>query len=292
MSRVGRLLRRVLGHPLNRRTPARALWRVLRWQIAGRLSRTPAAVTFVNGTRLHVRPHMTSATAVLYCGLPEFADMAFALHCLRPDDVFVDIGANVGVYTVLAAGGAGARVIAAEPDPEARGWLRRTLELNGLADRVSVHEGGVADRSGELHFTRELGASNHVVASGGVAVPVCTLDELAAGVAANLVKLDVEGYEERVIDGGSRVLGAASLLAVIVELNGQAARYGASDAQVDARLRRLGFTACRYDPFARRLERAPGALPQTGNVLYVRDLARVQAIVRDARSFTVRGTVL
>ena len=59
----------------------------------------------------------TGLTGNLYAGLHEFADMAFVMHALRPTDLFVDIGANAGSYTILACAVAKARGCAFEPLP-------------------------------------------------------------------------------------------------------------------------------------------------------------------------------
>ena len=53
---------------------------------------------------------MIGATGNLFCGLHEIEDMGFVLHFLRSDDIFLDVGVNVGTYTVLAAGVAGSSV--------------------------------------------------------------------------------------------------------------------------------------------------------------------------------------
>ena len=107
----------ILGHPLNRSRPAAALVRWLRWQLGSRLLPGPVLVPFVEHIGLLMRPGMTGATGNLYCGLHEFEDMALVLHALRPADLFVDIGANVGSYSMLAAA-TGAEVSAFEPIPE------------------------------------------------------------------------------------------------------------------------------------------------------------------------------
>lgn len=54
---------------------------------------------------------MTGATGNIYVGLHEFEDMAFLLHVLRRTDLFVDVGANIGSYTILAGGAAGAKLL-------------------------------------------------------------------------------------------------------------------------------------------------------------------------------------
>ena len=77
---------------------------------------------------------MYGATQNVYCGLNDFEDMSFLVHYLRQDDVFVDVGANIGAYTVLA----GARTYAFEPIPAALHSLRDNLALNQISGRVSI----------------------------------------------------------------------------------------------------------------------------------------------------------
>ena len=88
-------LRFIATHPLSSKKPLAAFWRYGRWQIESRL-RSEVEFDWIEGSKLVVRNGMTGATGNIYCGLHEFSDMAFLLHLLRPDDLFVDIGANIG----------------------------------------------------------------------------------------------------------------------------------------------------------------------------------------------------
>src|ERR1700687_3946356 len=92
----------IASHPLTRDRKLRAFSRLVRWQVESRLW-GEMVVPWVEGTRLAARRGMAGATGNIYCGLHEFEDMAFLLHFLRSDDVFADVGANIGSYTILAA---------------------------------------------------------------------------------------------------------------------------------------------------------------------------------------------
>ena len=129
--------RSIASHPLTRDHKAHGL-RSVRPLAAREPSRTEVVVPWIAGTCLAVRRGMYGATRNIYCGLHEFAEMAFTLHLLRAGDLFADIGANVGNYTVLAAGVCGARVVAVEPGVDARAALAKNITLNGVGDRVSV----------------------------------------------------------------------------------------------------------------------------------------------------------
>src|SRR5262245_35956083 len=109
------IARFLCSHPLTRDHRFAGFARFCRWQIESRFHRE-VIVPWVGGVRLAVRRGMTGATGNLYAGLHEFVDMAFTLHFLRPSDLFLDVGANIGSYTLLASGVCRARTIAFEPD--------------------------------------------------------------------------------------------------------------------------------------------------------------------------------
>ena len=83
-------------------------------QIAGR----EVVFNWIEDAKFICRRGMTGATGNIYCGLDEFADIAFLMHLLRPGDLFVDIGSNIGTFTVLASAVCGSGAIAVEPDPK------------------------------------------------------------------------------------------------------------------------------------------------------------------------------
>lgn len=287
------LLRYVWTHPLNAGARMAAIGRVVRWQVASRLRSAPIALPFVAGTRLAMTRGMTGATGNWYCGLHEYREMAFALHMLRAKDCFLDVGANVGSYTVLASGAVGARSVAVEPVPATREHLIRNVELNGLQERVRLWPGGLGSAVGTLRFSSSLDTVNHVLTSGedlpGVEVPVTTLDELMGDDVPALIKIDVEGYEHEVLAGAQRTLADTRLMAVIMEVNGSGVRYGSRDAELVAAVCHHEFAACVYDPFTRTLEAAAGS---SGNVIFVRDLAAVRRRIAGAPQYVlVNGTI-
>ncbi|CRI68124.1 Methyltransferase FkbM family [Thiocapsa sp. KS1] len=279
----------ILRHPLNRGHGAGALIRWVRWQLGSRLLPAPVLLSFVDGVRLLVEPGMTGVTGNVYCGLHEFEDMALVLHALRADDLFVDIGANVGSYTILG-GAAGARVLAIEPIPSTFGWLARNIAVNGLGERLRALNLGLGRAEGRLRFTGGLDAMNHVLAEGEVAenlmeVPVRALDSVLDGESPILIKMDVEGFETEVLAGAERTLADPGLLAIIMELNGSGSRYGFDEDALHRDVLARGFATYRYRPFDRVLEPLNGARSGGGNTLYVRDAVRLAERVRSAPRF-------
>jgi len=81
--------------------------------------------------------------------------MGFLLHALRPDDFFVDIGANVGSYTVLASASIGAKTICFEPIPLTYSRLISNIDVNNMSQKVTAQNVALGDTSGELTFSAD-----------------------------------------------------------------------------------------------------------------------------------------
>ncbi len=242
---------------------------------------------------------MAGATGNVYAGMHEFQDMAFVLHILRPEDLFVDVGANIGSYTVLAGGVRGSDVIAVEPVPATFHRLEANVRLNRLDGRVRTVNAGLAATTGILKFTGSLDCVNHVVANGERVVrdtldlPMTTLDELTKDRPPSVIKVDVEGYETEIFRGGRGTLERPELqvLPLIVELNGAGARYGFDEAALQVEIESFGFRPYDYEPFARHLTPIVGK-SLIGNTIYLRDERVMQERLRAAPSIQVFNVVV
>lgn len=284
-------------HPLTRDRKFNALTRWLRWQIGSRVLGWPVAVPFVNDTRLLARPGMTGATGNIYCGLHEFEDIGFVLHFLRPGDLFVDIGANIGSYTILASA-AGASAISFEPVPATFEALLDNIHLNRLATRVDARNQAVGRTQGQLEMIADQDTTNQALRAEDqytgktIRVPVITLDDALQDKSPKLIKIDVEGFETEVLAGSTTTLRNPSLRAVIMELNGSGARYGFDEGTLHQHMQAIGFRPCRYEPLTRRIVDLMGQQSTTGNTLYLRDPDAIQAEVSQAPTYRVIGTEL
>jgi FkbM family methyltransferase len=289
----------LVSHPLNRDRPIAALGRFARWQVATRVRPGPRVIPYVNDLKLRVERGMTSATSIYYTGLTDYYDKSFIAHVLREDDLFVDVGANVGTYVVLAAGVAGARCVAVEPVPASFATLEENVRLNGLEARVELHNVGVAAEAGTRPFTTRLDANNRMLGPGEALeagattdVPVTTLDAVVGDREPLCLMIDVEGFEAEVVAGGAATLARPSLKIVVMETFGLGADFGHDDAAIHRMLLDLGFETHRYWPEERRLEPLDGKTnptPWAENTLYLRDAEGLAERVKAAPAFKVRG---
>lgn len=147
----------------------------------------------------------------------------------RPDSTVVDIGANFGYFSVLAAnligtGGSG-QVISFEPNPALCKLLRRNREINWSIAPVTLHEIALGEREDNLvlHVPKEHGANGSLSAPLGTecdAIPVAVkpLDAmLPPALPVDLMKIDVEGHEATVLRGAREVIARSPKLHLILE---------------------------------------------------------------------------
>lgn len=167
---------------------------------------------------------------------------------LGPGDIYVDVGAHVGWFVVRAARKIGARgsVVAFEAFPPNARLFRHNIAINGLSN-VTFYHAAVADVVGEADIGVQGGSDSGSATAGSRAaesiarVAQTTLDlTLPAHAFPALIKIDVEGFEERVLDGARGVLERTT--AVLIELNEAALRAnGASSEGVMTRLNDAGL---------------------------------------------------
>lgn len=257
----------------------RALARAVKWQLGKRLGFRRALVE-VGPARIYCYPGHAAASGVLYTGFMEWDEMSFTVRFLRANDHFVDVGANVGTYSVLAATFVpGVQVTSVEPGETARMRLTENLALNGLAvDRVV--NSAVGPKRGSAYFTTGLDTQNSLAddsAPDAVEVAVTTLDELTAGRMPALVKIDVEGAELDVLRGGEHLLASKPAPTIIIELNGLCEQFGASPTMIRDHLARFGYTLYEYDGRSNELTPfAADVLPDGNNVIATNDVDGVR----------------
>ena len=190
--------------------------------------------------------------------------MMLMLHFLREEDLFLDIGANVGSYTVLASGVCRAKTWAFEPDPNTLRHLKRNISINSLDALVTVFECALGSTQGEVPFTVGLNTMNKVAVTNDKNARMVRqerLDTLINGSQPIMVKIDVEGYEENVLRGAEALLANSYLNVIELE---------AVTPEITHMLINNQFERAYYNPFNRRLGREQTDLT-SANSLFIRN---------------------
>lgn len=284
MRQLRALLRFLWNHPLSKQNKISAMARLARWQFGVRLLPYPIVLPFIEESVLVVERSMTGATGNYYSGLHEFEDMAFLLHLLRPEDLFLDVGANVGSYTVLASKVIGATTIAAEPIPSTYRNLERNIHANRIQERVTSLNVGLGKDVSKLTMSNDRDTMNSIVEDNyqgaKIDVEILPVDDVLNGKEAVLWKVDVEGFEEAVIQGAGRSLSNPKLLAVMLESNSE---------WIEAKMTAVGFQLHQYEPFSRSLTPVQAKSKNSANRLWIKDAGQAIARLKAARQITIHG---
>jgi FkbM family methyltransferase len=190
-------------------------------------------------------------TTFRYCIFGTYGrDLSDLLLGYAEDFVFVDIGANQGLYSLIAARSPKCRqVIAFEPVPSTHARLAANVALNGGAARTALHLLAISDSAGEVTInvsaehtgTATLAGRDGSSGSGGVTIETIDaplLDPLLAGDLPMFVKIDVEGLEAVVIAELAKTESFARVAAIFYEVDDRWASAG----EIEALLRASGFT--------------------------------------------------
>ena len=199
----------------------------------------------------------------LFEGNFERAEIRFIKRFLRPDESFVDVGANIGYHSLIAANqlkdGQG-KVYAFEPTPLTYKWLRDNIAINGF-ENVVPQAKALSNEAGKFLFNQYHGGKDAYNSFGNVMkrspqsqveVETITLDQFISSIGTashhiSLVKIDVEGWEYPVFKGGLEYLSQQNAPVLMVEFTDDNARKAGFNCQKVYDIgRELGYTWVEY----------------------------------------------
>ena len=128
--------------------------------------------------------------------------------------------------------------------------------MNKLESLVESHNIGLSNEKDKLYFSNDNEDMNRIVDGNypnSIMVPVDTLDSIAENREIKLLKIDVEGYEKFVFEGGKETLKNENLKALIVELNNSGRRYNVTDEEIYKTLLSYNFLPYEYVPLKKEL---------------------------------------
>jgi FkbM family methyltransferase len=224
--------------------------RHLQWQMRRLFHAFPCELPISNSKLLVERPGGVAAL-VNAMGEYDYNNMRFVQALLRAfKGTFLDVGAHIGAYTLIASEVQDANVIAIEPHPRSFVALIDNVRKNNRYNVICLNV-AASSRDTEVAFTDEAEpALNHILeqragTQGALHVPGRRLDTLcrAADIAPDVIKIDVEGHQHAVLEGLGHLRNAAN--AILIE--------GGEDASVMAWMRESGFAGPWFVHFNQRI---------------------------------------
>lgn len=218
--------------------------------------------------------------------------MGFVKHYLRPDDNFLDVGANIGFYSLLASSliRPTGVVDAFEPTPISALRLKENLKLNGI-DCVTVHQKAVGNRAGTVRFQQVRDNYLNRISTGSgfegdTEVEYVRLADAVADRHYAFGKMDIEGAELAALEGAEPMLASENPPVWLLEVNDRLGDYGYTKEEFWEWITSRGFDLAVYDPDARDIRFL------NKDWLYWRERPEnVLAIARTRRDFVISRVV-
>lgn len=248
-----------------------------------------ASIPYFGGAAKYVTPNQLTQWRVQTFHSKERDTLAW-IETFASDDVLVDIGANVGMYSIWAAATRGVRVISFEPESQNYALLNQNIFINGLSGQISAYCMAIAEKSGfdKFYLGRfEAGGSCHTFgealdpnlapikaqfSQGCFAAPLDELVEAGVTPPPTHIKVDVDGLEHAVVAGMAGTLHHPALKSVLVEINGNLAEHQA----IMAHMAEIGF---HVDDRQRAASlQTEGFFKGAGNVIFWREAADAERL--------------
>jgi FkbM family methyltransferase len=238
------------GHPLTKNSVGVALYRYIMFNTIQKTHPKARVYKWIDNLKFYAQIGDAGIVANIYYKLFDYEDSMFLIHHLKKDDLFVDVGANVGHYSLLAAGICEAEVMAFEPIPSTFSKLNRNVNLNKLSNKIKLFNIGIGEESSYLNFTINKYVMNSVAQEYDkdiVRVEVMRLDDVLKDKTPVFLKIDVEGFEYYVLKGAPNVLAREDLKYIIIEFNFSSLKFGHTNEEIFELLTTNDFIPISYD---------------------------------------------
>lgn len=226
----------------------------------------PITIEIANGLKLKLYTDSVLSETI-FVGRFENSELEFVSRYLSKGDTFFDIGANVGLFSIMAASKIGAQgnIYAFEPVKKTFSRLKENVELN-MINNAKIFNAGLSDSDGFLEMTTSADGfdawNSFGVPTAGdnfvkESVEIFTLDSWMSNnnvVSANLAKIDVEGWECNVMKGGSLTFSSANAPDLLVEFTEENCKNaGFSCGQLYDVLKNYGYQMFIYDEVTKKI---------------------------------------
>lgn len=249
------------------------MWRYVCFNASQTLFPKSRVYKWIDNLKFNAEKGDAGLVGNIYFKVFDYEESMFLMRTLKPNELFVDVGANLGHFSLLAAGPARAEVIAIEPIPSTYRKLERNVKLNKLDERIRCLNIGLGEREGNLRFLKDRTVMNRVALEGEegtIEIAVYSLDQILKGKDPVFLKIDVEGFEYPVLKGAHQVLSNPSLMYLMLEFNDSGTKFGYSDSEVFELVTSYGFAPIRFDVTENKISFTSGYNTQKFNTLFVR----------------------
>lgn len=242
----------ILKHPLNYNRIFCTLLRIFWWKINQLYIKIPAVVEMIDGVKCICYPNSSYGGLVVYTRLPEYHEMKFILSKLKKFDTFIDVGANIGVFSLLAVSKIeNGKVYSFEPNEVAGTIFRENIRLNDFSKVINHDERIVSDKNGSEYFTltkhsevSHISYKKSSVKDHNKRIKSIKLDSFCEKnkiKKVRILKIDVEGAEKKVLKGSESLIKDNLIDYILFESNIDSKEYGYESEETKDFLMKYGY---------------------------------------------------
>ncbi|MBC8196783.1 MAG: FkbM family methyltransferase [Candidatus Marinimicrobia bacterium] len=283
IQRISSLLRLIKTHPLTKGEKLSAFIRYFTFHFIYE-DGEEIAIPFSKGHLIISKGEGSQAHYFTF--LEDYEEMVFLLHCLRSKDQFIDVGANIGAYSILVASQIGCKTIAFEPLEKNYNILQANLHLNNLQELIELHNFALGEKN-EIKTIGTKGALTYITNNQALElqkVEIHRLDDFVK--CAQIIKIDVEGFEEFVLRGATQVLNHPDTNAVILELAGYN-RFNSSNAIIHEFMIKNQYFPVQYFPDTREIKKLESFRTDQFNTIYIKNMKLVKKRIIDSPQYKI-----
>lgn len=246
----------VINHPNNKNKLFSTVLRLILWKFNQLFLKIPIVVEMGWGVKFKCYPNSSWGGLVMYTKLPEFYEMKFIKRLIRTADIAIDVGSNMGSYSLICASQMRTgKVFAFEPSKVAYKGLLENIHINNLRDKIIPFNTAISDKEAILPFTNESTSETSHISYGQVSssskIKSFSLDKFVGRQQIKkirFIKIDVEGYEFNVLKGATKILTSGMVDYLLVEINRNSLSYGINPSETIGLLKSYGYkTFCFRD---------------------------------------------
>lgn len=227
---------KVMNHPNNKNARINTLGRLFLWKFNQLFLHKTVIVNLTPEMKCVCHPDSSFGSLIIYTKLPEYEEMNFIYSFFKKGDTFLDVGANIGAHTLMAASKIKTgKIFSFEPSLKALKYLKENIKINKLTKVVTIIDKVVSNKDGfekfmfgkhsEIDRIEENEDKLHRIKT----IPSITLDKFLNKYKINyvdLIKIDVEGAELKVLEGLKNYLSKGKVGLIIFEINSNSKNYG------------------------------------------------------------------
>ena len=294
MLNILKFLKIIINHPLNVNNKFESLLRFFSFNLK-KILKKKIIFSWVEESKLiydNTKIEKLSQRQIklnYYLGMAECKDMIFLIHCLKKDDIFIDCGANLGLYTILASKVIGSDTIAFEPHPETVKKFVSLLNINNITSKVKIIPKAVGDKIDKANFSnrndalrRKIIQEKNYEKDNVIQVGMTTLDYELKDIRKDfIIKMDLEGYEYNALKGALSILQYKNLKAIIIEINKD------KHNSINQLLYTFNFFPIEYYPQKRQIKISEENSENKLNLIFIRDFEKIESYCISSQSFKI-----